>query len=112
MARSTGYGFQFGDQGSSAPPNGGVIGAVPFAIRSADGLPAIFTSLAARDTYYTVTAPEDLLATPLGDGAEAVGTGANDGNPVGITAAFKRNEANDDWVPVATNFTGRRDPQA
>ena len=95
--RDTGIGFSFG-QGSG-------LGAIPFAIRSTDSQPAIFTSTAARDTYYT-TNPGDLAGTPLGAGREAVGIGPTDGDPVGVTAAFIRNSANDAWIPIATNFVG------
>lgn len=99
--RETGVGFSFG-QGTG-------LGAIPFAIRSTDSMPAIFTSIANRDTYYS-TNPGDLQNTALGRGREAVGIGPNDGDPVGVTAAFIRNSANDDWIPIATNFVGPEGP--
>ena len=90
---------------------GNGLGAIPFAIRSTDSLPAVFTSIANRDTYYTTTAPGDIANnTELGRGREAVGIGPTDGNTVGVTAAFIRNAANDDWIPIATNFIGPEGP--
>jgi hypothetical protein len=88
---------------------GGGLGAVPFAIRSTDSLPAVFTSTGARDTYYTVTAPGD-LSGDLAAGQEAVGIGSVDGDVTTVTAAFIRNDDNTDWVPIATNFTGLQGP--
>lgn len=89
---------------------GNGLGAVPFAIRSTDSLPAVFTSIALRDTYYT-TNPGDIAdTTELGRGREAVGIGPTDGSTVGVTAAFIRNAANDDWIPIATNFIGPQGP--
>ena len=82
----------------------GGLGAIPFATRSTDSLPAIFTTTGNRDTYYT-TNPGDLTGE-LGAGREAVGIGPNDGNPVGITAAFIRNDDNTGWIAVASNFVG------
>ena len=88
----------------------GGLGAIPFATRSTDSLPAVFTSTALRDTYYTTNSGDIANITELGQGREAVGVGPTDGNTVGVTAAFIRNDANDDWVPIATNFTGAQGP--
>ena len=89
---------------------GGGLGAVPFAIRSTDSLPAVFTSIALRDAYYT-TNPGDIAdTTDLGRGREAVGIGPTDGNTVGVTAAFIRNDDNTAWIPIATNFIGPTGP--
>lgn len=86
------------------------IGALPFAIRSTDSTQAIFTSTALRDTYYT-TNPGDIAAgTDLARRRAVVGIGPTDGNPVGVTAAFIRNEANDGWEAIATNFEGAQGP--
>ena len=99
MGEIAGYGFRFG--------GGTSIGALPFAIRSTDSLPAIFTSTAARDTYYT-TNPGDIAAgTDLANRQAAIGIGPTDGNPVGVTAAFIRNTSNTGWVAIATNFVGQ-----
>lgn len=89
---------------------GSGLGAVPFAIRSTDSLPAVFTSIANRDTYYTTNPGDIANSTDLGQGLEAVGIGPTDGNTVGVTAAFIRNDANDDWIPIATNFIGPQGP--
>ena len=86
---------------------GGGPGAVPFAIRSTDSLPAIFRSVAARDAYYAANAGD--LAGALAAGRAAVGVGANDGSPVGVTAAWLRDGAQ--WVAIATNFTGAEGPE-
>lgn len=85
------------------------LGAVPFAIRSTDSNPAVFTTTGARDTYYTTTAPGD-LSGELAAGREAVGIGPTDGSTVGVTAAFIRNTDNTDWVAIATNFVGSTGP--
>lgn len=86
------------------------LGAIPFAIRSTDSLPAVFTSIALRDTYYTTNPGDIANTTDLGRGREAVGIGPTDGSTVGVTAAFIRNAANDDWIPIATNFVGPQGP--
>lgn len=106
VSRNTDVGFTFGG-------DGGGLGALPIAIRSNDSLPAVFTSVAARDTYYTTTAPADIAAgTRLANRQEAVAIGPTDGDPsAGITAAYIRNEANDDWVAIATNFIGLKGDQ-
>lgn len=88
---------------------GSGLGAIPFAIRSTDSLPAIFTSTAARDTYYTVTAPGDLTGN-LAAGREAVGVGTVDGDPTTVTSAFIRNDNNTSWIPIASNFVGQTGP--
>ena len=100
MGQRAGYGFAFS--------GGGGIGALPFAIRSTDDQPAVFVSIAARDTYYTDNAGDIADGTDLGGGLEAVGIGPNDGDPVGVTAAFIRNDDNTGWEPIATNFTGQQ----
>lgn len=86
------------------------LGAIPFAIRSTDSLPAVFTSIALRDAYYTTNPGDIAITTELGRGREAVGIGPTDGSTVGVTAAFIRNAANDDWIPIATNFIGPEGP--
>lgn len=86
------------------------LGAIPFAIRSTDSLPAVFTSIALRDTYYTTNPGDIANTTDLGRGREAVGIGPTDGSTVGVTAAFIRNSANDAWIPIATNFIGPTGP--
>lgn len=98
MAIQTGVGIQLG--------GGGGVGALPIAIRSTDSLPAVFVDIAARNAYYLAN-PDDIAAgTDLANRQAAVAIGPNDGNPVGVTASFIRNQANDDWVPIATNFVG------
>ena len=89
---------------------GGELGALPIATRSADDLPAVFVSIAARDTYYTNNPGDIAAGTDLANREAAVAIGPTDGVPTGLTGAFIRNEANDDWVPIATNFRG--DPGA
>ena len=101
-------GVSIGGGGISLGIGGAGLGALPFAIRSTDSQPAIFISTGARDTYYT-TNPGDLVGD-LAAGLEAVGIGPNDGNPVGVTAAFVRNEDNTGWIPIATNFVGSTGP--
>lgn len=86
------------------------LGAIPFAIRSTDSLPAVFTSIALRDAYYTTNPGDITNTTDLGRGREAVGIGPTDGSTVGVTAAFIRNSANDAWIPIATNFIGPQGP--
>ena len=85
---------------------GTAIGALPYAIRSTDSLPAVFTSTGARDTYYTNN-PNDLIGD-LAQRRAAVGIGPTDGNPVGVTAAFIRNATNTGWEAIATNFIGQK----
>lgn len=105
VARNTDVGFMFGDGGSG-------LGVPPFDLRSTDGQPAIFTSLALRDTYYSTTAPADIASgSDLANRRTAVGIGANDGNPVGVTAAFVRNEANDGWIPIPVFIQGNQGQQ-
>ena len=84
------------------------IGALPYAIRSTDSQPAIFTSTALRDTYYTNN-PGDLTGD-LAQRRAAVGVGPTDGDPVGVTAAFIRNATNTGWEAIATNFVGQTGP--
>lgn len=101
-------GVSLGGGGISLGGGGTGLGALPFAIRSTDSQPAIFTSTGARDTYYT-TNPGDLVGE-LAAGREAVGIGPTDGDPVGVTAAFIRNDDNTGWIPIATNFVGATGP--
>ncbi len=101
-------GVSLGGGGISLGAGGTGLGALPFATRSTDSQPAIFTSTGARDTYYT-TNPGDLVGE-LAAGREAVGIGPTDGNPVGVTAAFVRNDDNTGWIPIATNFVGATGP--
>lgn len=101
-------GVSLGGGGISLGAGGTGLGALPFAIRSTDSQPAIFTSTALRDTYYT-TNPGDLVGE-LAAGREAVGIGPTDGDPVGVTAAFIRNDDNTGWIPIATDFVGATGP--
>lgn len=94
--------------GLSVGAGRGGLGALPFAIRSTDSLPAIFTSTGARDTYYTNN-PGDLVGD-LAAGLEAVGVGTVDADPTSVTAAFIRNDDNTGWIPIATNFVGPQGP--
>lgn len=87
---------------------GAGLGAIPYATRSTDSQTAVFISIAARDTYYTNN-PGDLTGD-LAAGLAAVGIGPNDGDPVGVTAAFIRNDDNTGWIPIATNFVGAQGP--
>ena len=92
------------------PGSGTGIGAVPIATRSTDSNPAVFTSEANRDTYYTTNPGDIANTTALGRGREAVAIGPVDGDASNITGAFIRNDANDAWVPIATNFIGQTGP--
>lgn len=87
------------------------IGALPFAVRSNDSKLAIFTSLLERDNYYTAHPVDIAAGTDLANRQAAIGIGPSDGDPVGVTAAFIRNEANDNWVAIATNFVGSQGPK-
>lgn len=91
---------------SIGPGGGGGLGALPFALRSTDSQPAIFTSIANRDAYYTANPGDIAGSTDLANQLEAVGIGPSDGDPSGVTAAFIRNNANDGWEAIASNFVG------
>ena len=85
----------------SYPPGGGA-GAIPIAIRG-DGTPAIFATIAARDTYYSTEPGLSELTNDLDDRNVAVGIGSISA----ITAAFLyRSSETPIWQPIATNFKG------
>ena len=86
--------------GFSQAGTGGGIGAIPFAIRSDNDQPAIFATIAARDTYYTAN-PDDLTDIDNKDLAVGIGTLSN------VTSAFiYRSGESPVWQPIATNFRG------
>lgn len=78
------------------------VGAFTYQVRTTDSLPAVFTSVGARNTYYTTNAGD--LAELDSDKSLAVGVGTVDGDPTSVTEVYTRR--NGQWVTAPSTFKG------